>query len=465
MSIDSQGRPAHLMSRVSQAYRTMPANGSTPAAMDARAERALHRADAVSEAVITRQDRRNGPSRPYAEVIEVEFETVPPLPPAPEPAAMEARKARETTQPSVVDIEAIAAALAEEIDRKAAAMKPAMPTDPQPEVPVAAASVPEIRHDLGDAPMEAPPAYPPGAITGAVPDEAARITPPQAILSKIRSSHVSLTKIPVAAAFPSGGRLSQAKMLAGKLTGHVIRFTRGTVVPALGLAGLWLARNLRRKEIRRRYGATLAMVHGRWIDRQLERHFYIPTLAQQRFAPAPNRGILYEGPVPSLSFDWAMSHIPGDLREFAFVDFRAGRGRAMLLAAQRNFERIVGYEHDVPRYDDLRMNIAQFPRSRMLCRDVQAFQADRGGMSIPDQPCVLYFSNAWREELLSGIMDDVRESYRRKPRRIYLVLENTDDAVELTSDDVFSRLDLPLATKLKLRLFSPMDFQIYRSAA
>jgi hypothetical protein len=60
-------------------------------------------------------------------------------------------------------------------------------------------------------------------------------------------------------------------------------------------------------------------------------------------------------------------------------------------------------------------------------------------------------------------MNYVRESYRHKPRRIYVILENVDDSVVLPPDEVFHRMELPVAEKLKLRLFSPMDFQVYRS--
>ena len=51
-----------------------------------------------------------------------------------------------------------------------------------------------------------------------------------------------------------------------------------------------------------------------------------------------------------------------------------------------------------------------------------------------------------------------------KPRRLYIVLENTDDKLMLPPDEFFQRMDLPLAEKLKLRLFSPIDFQLYRTA-
>ncbi len=421
MTAESQGRPNHRMSRFSQAHRAMPGGGAVHATLDERAERALDRADAMHAA----SHWQPGLGDPYEEVIEVEFETVPPLPHAPEPPIFtETEEHKEGEQPAPPDIEAIAAALAEEMDRTAQSAVPQREKTPEPTIIMAPEAAPD--------PVESTSS---GPVAPKDPQPAEMSAPSPAASSRISA-----------------------------LAGQAAAFARGRIVPALGQAGLWLAHNLRRKEIRRRYGKALALVHGRVLDRHLERHFYIPTLDAQRFSPDPDRGIFYEGPVPTKAFAWAMSQLPTDLREFAFVDFRAGRGRAILLASKRNFERIVGFEYGSALYDDLQMNLAQFPRSQMLCRNVQAFRGDRSGVSIPDQPAVLYFANAWREDLLAGIMNYVRESYRHKPRRMYVVLENTDDRVVLPPDEIFHRLELPIAEKLKLRLLSPMDFQVYRSA-
>jgi hypothetical protein len=262
---------------------------------------------------------------------------------------------------------------------------------------------------------------------------------------------------------------AQIRLIAARippLAKQAEHFAREKAAPAMVKAGVWLAHNLRREQLRRHYGKGLAMAHGRVLDRRLEQHFFIPTLKAERFAPDAERAILYEGPVPAAAFNWVMSALPQDLREYAFVDFRAGLGRAMLLAAsQRRFEQIIGYEYTAAAYDDLQMNIAQFPRSKMQCRDVQCHRGDRTGVSIPDQPCVLYVANAWREEFLDGIMTYLGESFRHKPRRLFLILENVDEKVALPKDDIFYRMDMPLAEKLKLRLFSPMDFQVYRTLA
>jgi hypothetical protein len=540
MTGESHNRPTQRMSRFSQAYRTMPSGGEGRASFEGPVENVLSRADDAGRA--SAQWQRYSPPHPYAEVIEVEFETVPPA--AVEEAAAATQQAarpssgRGAAHPSTIrdfeavqgaagesqppppDIEAIAAALAEEMDRNAA--RNAKPVPEQPQEPpavdlrkeVAAAALPE-EPPVAETPEEAAAALPPDELPAEEPREAApaaelrgevaeakpfeakphvevaveprveivapreaedavppvaaaSVAVPQAPEQNAASPAPSLVPEPIASAESHSAKAaSQISRLTAQISplarqaGHL---ARTKIAPAMVRAGFWLAQNLRRKEIRRRYGMALALAHGRVIDRRLEQHFFIPSLKGERFAPDPKRGILYEGPIPASAFNWVMSVLPEDLREYAFVDFRGGLGRAMLLASQRRFECIIGYEFGAAAYDDLQMNIAQFPRSQMLCRNVECHRGDRTGVSIPDQPCVLYVANAWRdEEFLDGIMTYLGESYRHNPRRLFLILENVDEKVALPKDDIFYRVDLPLAEKLKLRLLSPMDFQVYRT--
>ncbi len=240
---------------------------------------------------------------------------------------------------------------------------------------------------------------------------------------------------------------------------------RAKAGPALMNSALWIAHNLRRREIRKRYNKALVFGHTRVADRKLEKLFFVPTLKAQIIEPAPERGILYDGPVPASVFNWVMAQVPDDLRQFAFVDMHAGRGRAALLAARRNFNRIIAYEYDEQIFDDLSMNIAQYPRSLMMCRNIDCHRGDVDGVRLPDQPCVIYFSGAWREKMIPGVMDYVRQTYRQSPRRMYVILENVAEETALTADDIFQKLEPPLGERLKLRLLSPMDFRVYRTIA
>jgi hypothetical protein len=246
---------------------------------------------------------------------------------------------------------------------------------------------------------------------------------------------------------------------------RVLTAVRAKAGPALVNVAFWLAHNLRRREIRKRYNKALVFGHTKVADRSLEKLFFVSTLKSQSIDPAPERGIHYDGPVPASVFNWAMALLPDDLRQFTFIDVHAGRGRAALLAAKRNFNRIIAYEYEDQVFDDLSMNIAQFPRSLMACRNIDCHRGDIDGILMPDQPCVIYFSGAWREPMIPGVMDYVRQTYRQSPRRMYVILENVDDETAITSDDIFQKLEPALAERLKLRLLSPMDFRVYRTIA
>ncbi|MGB0086977.1 MAG: hypothetical protein WBP94_16590, partial [Rhodomicrobiaceae bacterium] len=247
------------------------------------------------------------------------------------------------------------------------------------------------------------------------------------------------------------------------IVSRVWTVARSKAGPALVNSALWLARNLRRREIRKRYNRALVFGHTQIADRKLERLFFIPTRKSETIGPAPERGIHYDGPVPAAAFNWVMSMMPSDLRQFAFVDIRAGRGRTSLLAAKWNLNRIIAYEYDPQTFDDLQMNIAQYPRSRMTCRTIDCCRGDVDGIQVPDQPCIIYFSSAWRERMIPGVMNYVRDTYRQSPRRIYVVLENVDEQTTLGGDTIFEQVEPRMAERMKLKLLSPMDFRVYRS--
>ncbi len=260
-----------------------------------------------------------------------------------------------------------------------------------------------------------------------------------------------------------GHRLKQAGRKGAGALAAVAGTVRTKAAPALVNSALWLAHNLRRREIRRRYNRALVFGHTRIADRKLEPLFFIPTRKSEAINPAVERGIHYDGPVSSAVFDWIMALMPSDLRQYAFVDIRAGRGRTSLLASKLEFNRIIAYEYDAEIFDDLQMNVAQYPRSRMKCRNIDSYRGDVDGIRLPDQPCVIWFSSAWREPMIAGVMNYVRETYRQSPRRIYVVLENTADDTAIASDNIFDPIDPPLAERLKLKLLSPVDFKVYRS--
>ncbi len=216
--------------------------------------------------------------------------------------------------------------------------------------------------------------------------------------------------------------------------------------------------------LRRTYLRMLAPAHMLYRDRHVEKLlFKASAVTPLKALRQPDPDTIYDGPTPGKVLDWVIEDLDLTLRECAFVDFRAGNARTLLYAAMHDFERVIGYEYTEAAYDDAQLNVSQFPRTYMKCRDVEVRRGDRGDIVIPDQPLVLFFPKAAKERFLSLMLYHVSASYRVNPRRIYIVMENPGTAGAEGYDDIFEEVKLPVATRLKLKLFSPVDIRVYRS--
>jgi len=233
------------------------------------------------------------------------------------------------------------------------------------------------------------------------------------------------------------------------------RTTRSAVEKALSLP----------LSLQRAYLRLLAPAHQLLRDRHIEKLLFRPTPQIGGLSETDGRQTIYDGPIPGGVLDWVIADLDVTLRECAFVDFRAGNGRTLLYAAMHDFERVIGYEYNQPAQEDAQLNISQFPRTLMNCRDVECRRGDQADINLPGQPLVLYFPNAAHERFMSLLLDHVSASYRSNPRRMFIIMENAGDMADFGHEDIFYEVKLPLATSLRLKLFSPVDIRVYRSIA
>jgi hypothetical protein len=175
--------------------------------------------------------------------------------------------------------------------------------------------------------------------------------------------------------------------------------------------------------LRRAYLRMLAPAHKLVRDRHVEKLLFRPSPTSAASPERIDDSTIYNGPIPGYVLDWIIADLNVTLRECTFVDFRAGNGRTLLYAAMHDFERVIGYEYSEAAHDDAQLNISQFPRTLMKCRDVECRRGDQSDIALPRQPLVLFFPNAAREKFMSLIVDHISASYRTTPRRMYVVME------------------------------------------
>ncbi len=245
---------------------------------------------------------------------------------------------------------------------------------------------------------------------------------------------------------------------------------RETVLPELERVNAKLTERTRPERLKQDYQTYLHRLHEKVLDKPTEQLFFIPTAGSVALegltihGPHAAQGHDYR-PTPCALFQWSLAGIDYDLSRLTFVDYGAGKGRVLLLAACHPFAAVGGIEFAAELQDNALMNIQQFPRSRMKCRDVECVLEDAAEVGPPEGEAVHYFFNPFEREVFAQVLHNIVVSYRRRPRRLYLILIDPV-ATDLVDDSgVFQRIALPLHERLKTRLLSPYEIAIYRSLA
>jgi hypothetical protein len=264
---------------------------------------------------------------------------------------------------------------------------------------------------------------------------------------------------------------SAAAVSASKLgLAKAAKIGRETVLPELSRASIRLRERTRPERLKQDWREFLLWWHANVGDKGIEKLFFAPTAPAVALAELSLKGDNgaqghdYK-PTPKLVFDWALAGAPEDFSRFSFVDYGAGKGRVLLLAAQHPFAAVGGIEFAVELHDDATMNIAQFPRSNMKCRKVECVLDDAINLGTLPGEAIHYFFDAFSGAAFAEVLRGIVASYREHPRRLYLILIDQEGGRLAEESGVFKRVELPVAQRLRAKLFSPHEIAVYRSLA
>lgn len=130
-------------------------------------------------------------------------------------------------------------------------------------------------------------------------------------------------------------------------------------------------------------------------------------------------------PVPPEDFRAIMSSLALDFRRFTFVDIGSGKGRAVLLAHEYGFGRVIGVEL-LPELDRIaRNNLRKLgvPEENsgieLLCRDAAEFE-------FPNQQLLVFLFNPLPAPGLQRVVDNLARSLQKNPRAVYVVYANPE---------------------------------------
>jgi SAM-dependent methyltransferase len=107
---------------------------------------------------------------------------------------------------------------------------------------------------------------------------------------------------------------------------------------------------------------------------------------------------------------------------YTFVDFGSGKGRALLLAAEFPFKKIIGVEFSPTLNSIANKNIELYvKKTGPVCKDIQSICQDACAFPIPSGPCVFYYFNPFAPEIMSAVLANIVASLTKDARDIKLV--------------------------------------------
>ncbi len=126
----------------------------------------------------------------------------------------------------------------------------------------------------------------------------------------------------------------------------------------------------------------------------------------------------YQG-TDSLFFNNAMSSLKIDFKDFTFIDFGSGKGKALFLASFYPFEKIIGIEFSEALNRIALENIRKFNKP-----NIESYCIDAVDYNIPRKNLVCYFYDPFNENIMEKVIENISKAYKECGRDIVIVYGN-----------------------------------------
>jgi SAM-dependent methyltransferase len=193
------------------------------------------------------------------------------------------------------------------------------------------------------------------------------------------------------------------------------------------------------------------------VDRRFDRRFGVDTTGKIGLAkldiPVAKRptGFHYE-PTPVSAFRFLIEALDIDYSRYTFIDFGSGKGRALFLASEYPFKRILGVEFARPLHETPLANFKVWKSPKQKCFHLESVCMDARDFRLPDGPLVLFFFTPFTRVVTDWVVDNILDSMLRSVRPIRVVYYGgSDEFVEC-----LERLKLPRREIYRCRPFTAM---------
>ncbi len=136
----------------------------------------------------------------------------------------------------------------------------------------------------------------------------------------------------------------------------------------------------------------------------------------------------YYGVAPSifrtLCVRWLQSKPHHSIEDYTFIDFGAGMGRALLLAAEMPFQEVIGVELNPDLASIGEANLAIWSRSGRSRCATHMLRQEATEFQFPGKPCVVFLFNPFGAAVLRRLLQRIEIAFRDRPGDLDLLYVN-----------------------------------------
>lgn len=127
---------------------------------------------------------------------------------------------------------------------------------------------------------------------------------------------------------------------------------------------------------------------------------------------------------------------------FVFIDIGSGKGRAVLLATEFPFKRIVGVEYS-PELDIIaKDNLTRFPKELQRCKNIDLICTDAADFKFPKDPMVVFMYNPFGTSVMKRVINNLTDSFLEKKREIVIVYYSAECSALWDRVDFLQRISV-----------------------
>lgn len=142
-------------------------------------------------------------------------------------------------------------------------------------------------------------------------------------------------------------------------------------------------------------------------------------------------------------------------KDDVFIDYGAGLGRALLMAARNELKRVIGVELLPSLARIAARNVAT--AQHRLKTPVEVLATDATTWKVPDEVTVAYLFNPFVGSVMRAVQEKLRESLVRRPRGLRILYAHADDQPDLFAPCHW----LTLRRELDVGIFRQMHLKLY----